>query len=228
MTTKQERSNRVCVHMTSRRPCWRSKLRNGGHVEGVKYSFGDWTLFLCKFLLLFHHANMASSHMSEHTLLKFYGCFCGFSSTWKEPNQIQRGWFRKHVRILQDESPNCLSLPLRNCAACPEPAELFSMRSAGYWRSFFERRRFEPNFLGYTRWSEWCNSCGLFGWCRCSQTVSACSTISWSKTPQHFLVWGAGRWDKPYWDVLWVTFQNPDQNGVRYKRCCQNSEASHV
>ena len=30
-----------CVHMTSRRPCWRSKQRNGGHVGGVKYSFGD-------------------------------------------------------------------------------------------------------------------------------------------------------------------------------------------
>ena len=55
-----------CVHMTSRRPCWRSKQRNGGHVGGVKYSFGDWTLFLCKFLLLFHYANMASGHMSAH------------------------------------------------------------------------------------------------------------------------------------------------------------------
>ena len=41
--------------MTSRRPCWRSKQRNDGHVGGVKYSFGDWTLFLCKFLLLFHY-----------------------------------------------------------------------------------------------------------------------------------------------------------------------------
>ena len=30
-----------CVHMTSRRPCWRSKQRNGGHLGGVKYSFGD-------------------------------------------------------------------------------------------------------------------------------------------------------------------------------------------
>ena len=29
-----------CVHMTSRRPCWRSKQRNGGHLGGVKYSFG--------------------------------------------------------------------------------------------------------------------------------------------------------------------------------------------
>ena len=57
-----------CVHMTSRGPCWRSKQRNGGHVGGVKYSFGNWTLFLCKFLLLFHYANMASGHMSEHTL----------------------------------------------------------------------------------------------------------------------------------------------------------------
>ena len=58
-----------CVHMTSRRPCWSSKQRNVGHVGGVKYSFGDWTLFLCKFLLLFHYANMASGHMSEHTLV---------------------------------------------------------------------------------------------------------------------------------------------------------------
>ena len=57
-----------CVHMTSRRPCWRSKQRNGGHVGVAKYSFGDWTLFLCKFLLLFYYANMASGHMSEHTL----------------------------------------------------------------------------------------------------------------------------------------------------------------
>ena len=30
-----------CVHMTSRRPCWRSKQKNGGHLGGVKYSFGD-------------------------------------------------------------------------------------------------------------------------------------------------------------------------------------------
>ena len=30
-----------CVHMTSRGPCWRSKQRNGGHVGGVKYSFGN-------------------------------------------------------------------------------------------------------------------------------------------------------------------------------------------
>ena len=57
-----------CVHMTSRRPCWRSKQTNGGHVGGVKYSFGDKTLFLCKSLLLFHYANMASGHMSEHTV----------------------------------------------------------------------------------------------------------------------------------------------------------------
>ena len=26
--------------MMSRRPCWKSKLRNGGYVGGVKYSFG--------------------------------------------------------------------------------------------------------------------------------------------------------------------------------------------
>ena len=30
-----------CVHMTSQWPCCRSKQRNGGHVGGVKYSFGD-------------------------------------------------------------------------------------------------------------------------------------------------------------------------------------------
>ena len=28
-----------CIHMTSRRPCWRSKQRNGGHVGGAKHSF---------------------------------------------------------------------------------------------------------------------------------------------------------------------------------------------
>ena len=28
-----------CVHMTSRRPCRRSKQRNGGHVGGVKYIY---------------------------------------------------------------------------------------------------------------------------------------------------------------------------------------------
>ena len=50
-----------CVHMTSRQPCWRSKQRNGGHLGGVKTT-------LCKSLLLFHYANMASGHMSEHTL----------------------------------------------------------------------------------------------------------------------------------------------------------------
>ena len=54
------------VHMTSRRPCWRSKQRNGGHVGEVKYSFGDKTLFLCKSMLLFHYA---TGHMSEHTLV---------------------------------------------------------------------------------------------------------------------------------------------------------------
>ena len=57
-----------CVHMTSRRPRWRSNQRNGGHGGGVKYSSGDWTLFFCKFLLLFHYANMVSGKMSEHTL----------------------------------------------------------------------------------------------------------------------------------------------------------------
>ena len=57
-----------CVHMTSRRPFWRSKQRNGDHVGGVKYSLGDKTLFLCKTLLLFHYANMASGDMSEHTV----------------------------------------------------------------------------------------------------------------------------------------------------------------
>ena len=62
------RTSIECVHMTSRRPCWMSKQRNGGHLGEVKYSFGDWTLFLCKLLLLFHYANMASGHMSEHTL----------------------------------------------------------------------------------------------------------------------------------------------------------------
>ena len=56
------------VHMTSRRPCWRSNQRNGGHVGGVKYSSGDWTVFLCKSLILFHYANMDSGDMNEHTL----------------------------------------------------------------------------------------------------------------------------------------------------------------
>ena len=56
--------------MTSRRPCCRSKQRNGGQVRGVKYSFGDSILFLCKPLLFFHYANMASGHMSEHTLFE--------------------------------------------------------------------------------------------------------------------------------------------------------------
>ena len=60
-----------CVQMTSQRPCWRSKQRNGGHFGGVKYFLGDWTLLLCKFLLLFQYANMACGHMSEHTLLRF-------------------------------------------------------------------------------------------------------------------------------------------------------------
>jgi len=56
--------------MTSRRPCWRSKQRNGGHVGGVKYSFGDWTLFLCKFLLLFHYAKYGFwSHERTHSII---------------------------------------------------------------------------------------------------------------------------------------------------------------
>ena len=70
LTSRQETIE--CVHMTSRQPCWRSKQINRGHVGGVQYSFGDWTLFLCKFLLFFHYANMASGHMSEHTLYFSY------------------------------------------------------------------------------------------------------------------------------------------------------------
>ena len=74
--------NMECVHMTSRRPCWRRKQRNSGHVGGVKYSFGDWTLFLCKFLLLFHYANMVSGHMSEHTLLTVLQCMTLCDTLW--------------------------------------------------------------------------------------------------------------------------------------------------
>ena len=40
--TLLEQQNAIdCVHMTSRRPCWRSKQRNGGHLGGVKYCFGN-------------------------------------------------------------------------------------------------------------------------------------------------------------------------------------------
>ena len=41
MQNRQVKKVIECVHMTSRRPCWRSKQRNGGHLGGVKYSFGD-------------------------------------------------------------------------------------------------------------------------------------------------------------------------------------------
>ena len=58
----------TCVYLTSRRPRWRSKQRNGGHIGGVKFSFGDQTLFLCKTFLLFHNTNMASGHVREQTL----------------------------------------------------------------------------------------------------------------------------------------------------------------
>ena len=61
-----------CFHMMSRRPCWSSRQRNGGHLGGVKYSLGDLTLFLCKFLLLFHYANVTSGHMRDHNLLKSF------------------------------------------------------------------------------------------------------------------------------------------------------------
>ena len=57
--------------MTSRRPCWRSKQRNGGHVEGVKYSFVGIELYFYANMAsghMFHYANMASGHMSHHTL----------------------------------------------------------------------------------------------------------------------------------------------------------------
>ena len=74
------------VHMTSRRPCWRSNQRNGGHVGGVKYSFGGWILFLWKFLLLFHYANMASGHRSEHTL--YNGTFRFLSDTLFTPHNV--------------------------------------------------------------------------------------------------------------------------------------------
>ena len=75
-----------CVHTTSRRPCRRSKQRNGCHVGGVKYYFGDWTLFLYKFLLLFHYANMASGHMSKHTLSN------GYNTLWKVGISILAQW----------------------------------------------------------------------------------------------------------------------------------------
>ena len=42
--------NRVCSQdVTEAEPCWRSEI-----------FFWDWALFLCKFLVLFHYANMAS------------------------------------------------------------------------------------------------------------------------------------------------------------------------
>ena len=55
-----------CVHMTSQRPCWMSKQRNGGHVGGVKYSFGSIFMQIPPFVSLCKYG--ASGHMSEHTL----------------------------------------------------------------------------------------------------------------------------------------------------------------
>ena len=58
-----------CVHMTSRRPCWRpTKKRRPSWMSEI-FFWGFNSIFLCKFLLLFHYANMAFGHMSEHTLL---------------------------------------------------------------------------------------------------------------------------------------------------------------
>ena len=149
--------------------------------------------------------------------LRFYRCFCRFSSSRKEPNQIQRRWLKKNVTILQEESPKCLSLPLGNWEAYPEPAQLFSLQSACYWRSVLESRFFGGKFQESTRWNERCCSYGLLGWCWCSQTVDGSSTITSSKIPQRFLVWGTGKSEKPCRDILWVRFL--DRNGVRHKRC---------
>ena len=138
--------------------------------------------------------------------LRFYSCFCRFSFSWKEPNQIQRGWLKRNVTILQEESPKCLSLPLGNWEAYPEPAQLFSLRSACYWRSVLESRFFGGKLQESTRWNERCCSCGLFGWCWCSQTVDGSSTITSSKIPRRFLAWGTGKSEKPSRDILWVRF----------------------
>lgn len=86
--------------------------------------------------------------------LTFYSCSCCFSSSRKEPKQIQRRWLKKHVTNLQEESPKCLSLPLGNWEAYPEPEELFRMRSAGYWRRVLESRFFDYNSRENTRWNE--------------------------------------------------------------------------
>ena len=55
--------------MTSRQPCWKGKQRNGGHIGGVKYSFGDETIFMQipPFVSLCKHGFW--SHEGTHSLL---------------------------------------------------------------------------------------------------------------------------------------------------------------
>ena len=46
-----------CVHMTSRRPCWRSKQRNGGHLGGVKYYFAGLSFYFQEDSCFLHYTN---------------------------------------------------------------------------------------------------------------------------------------------------------------------------
>ena len=54
-----------CVHMTSRRPCWRSKQRNGGHLGGVKYYFLGLSSIVMQIWLLVTWANTLYSSLDD-------------------------------------------------------------------------------------------------------------------------------------------------------------------
>ena len=148
---------------------------------------------------------MLMTTMCESDWIEIWQLFCRFSFSRKEPNQMQRGCFRKNINILQGESPKCSWPTLRTCENYQEPAEFVRMRLTGYWKSACGSRFFVEHFQ-VTRWTGRCYSCGLFGWSWCSRTVDRSFTITLSKIPQRFLVWRAGRADKPCWDILWVRF----------------------
>ena len=42
--------------------------RHGGHIAVPCWPSGNWTLFLCKYFLLFNQSNMTAGHVSENAL----------------------------------------------------------------------------------------------------------------------------------------------------------------
>ena len=69
MVSLHESFDIECVHMTSQRPCWRSKQRNGGHVGKVKYSLGIELYFYANSSFCFiMQIWLLHGDMSEHNL----------------------------------------------------------------------------------------------------------------------------------------------------------------